>query len=531
MTFRLSSNALKVAVAHLEAFGDTDVFPHLPELEFLRSCRDEIIIELAKLDLDSYQPGTAVEVLAPKGRLGFRIVHQLGFVDSILFIASVAEIGQRIEDVRFPIDMPQAFSYRFSPLETGEIFSADRTFRSWLEYQEGFIRGSPEITRIIETDISDFYSRVNFHRMDNMLDEVASGNGAVRFIKKMIKTVRARQSFGLPVGGAAARLLAELALNDTDKALESNAILSSRYVDDFRLFLTKGDDPYDALAFLAQHLSIREGLSLNQSKTVVFDREGYLEKLQLQLQDIGEAAEDQAFEGLVSNIYADGPPNEADLERLKHLNLMDFLQEELNKEPLDIGRIKLIFRALRISKPFDAVDFVIARLDELAIFSREVAILMHVLQLEHTNCFDSAADKIVDLILSPPASSIELVRAWLVDLFVRGTVPITGRQCRALEAALRSPLHRRQLSLIRGRLADRSHFGVQKTAFSTFSDYEKTCFIWGASCLPRDEFSTWLGTIKPNMTGPTNELFLKWAEKNQGALMDYLRYHPMQQGE
>lgn len=66
MTFKLSISALEKAINHLCKYGDTDVFPHLPELAFFRDESLAIVTELKELDLDSYNPGGAFEALAPK---------------------------------------------------------------------------------------------------------------------------------------------------------------------------------------------------------------------------------------------------------------------------------------------------------------------------------------------------------------------------------------------------------------------------------------------------------------------------------
>ena len=65
---------------------------------------------------------------------------------------------------------------------------------------------------------------------------------------KALKVIRVKQSFGLPVGGTAARLLSELALSDTDRALADHGISATRFVDDFRIFLGARDNPYDVLS-------------------------------------------------------------------------------------------------------------------------------------------------------------------------------------------------------------------------------------------------------------------------------------------
>ena len=93
MTYRLSVNSLTNAASHLCKYGDTDVFPRLVELLFLSEQKSAVIDELKELDLDQYSPGNAFEALAPKSRFGFRIAHQLPFVDTILLLAAVIEIG------------------------------------------------------------------------------------------------------------------------------------------------------------------------------------------------------------------------------------------------------------------------------------------------------------------------------------------------------------------------------------------------------------------------------------------------------
>jgi hypothetical protein len=94
-----------------------------------------------------------------------------------------------------------------------------------LHKQQDIIANNSKIRFVISTDISDYYARINFHRLENLLDEATPGHGAARFIKKHIRIIRAKQSFGLPVGGSAARLLAELALSDTDQALRDRGFI------------------------------------------------------------------------------------------------------------------------------------------------------------------------------------------------------------------------------------------------------------------------------------------------------------------
>lgn len=83
MGYRLPAPSLTHAIKHLCRYGDTDVFPHLPELAFLREQEAAVVKELEDLDLDIFDPVGAIEALGPKSRYGFRIVHQLPLVDTV----------------------------------------------------------------------------------------------------------------------------------------------------------------------------------------------------------------------------------------------------------------------------------------------------------------------------------------------------------------------------------------------------------------------------------------------------------------
>lgn len=521
MGFKLSVSALDKSIKHLCKYGDTDVFPHLPELAFFRDESAAIITELKELDLGSYNPGGAFKALAPKSRFGFRITHQLSAVDTVLLLAAVIEIGSLIEARRPTAKGLEAFSYRFDSTTDGSLFLPNRTFKDWLQVQQTRIQGNLKIKQVVLTDISDFYARINFHRLENLLDEAAPANGAARYIKKVIKVIRAKQSFGLPVGGTAARLLAELSLSDTDRALIDHGIIATRFVDDFRIFMNAGDNPYDVLSFLAQQLSINEGLSLNAAKTRVMSRSAYVDVLKGLTSDIAEEAEGDALETLTADIYFEDSPDPEDIEALKALNLLGFLQEEIGKEDYDVGRIKVIFRALKIVKPPDAIEFIISNFSELVVFAKEVSLLMQALEEEIPGCFDDLTDSVVSAILEPPASSIQVIRTWLLELFARGTVPIKGVQFKKIEN-LPSLLDKRQLHIIRSRTNNKNFFRMHKAAVGQIPPFEQPAFISGAVCLPKDEYENWIATLKPIFSGPTCHIFLKWAKSNKEKLISKL---------
>jgi len=53
---------------------------------------------------------------------------------------------------------------------------------------------------VLETDIADFYQRIYFHRVENLLNDAGASRESYTLIKKIIQVCRSKQSFGLPVG-------------------------------------------------------------------------------------------------------------------------------------------------------------------------------------------------------------------------------------------------------------------------------------------------------------------------------------------
>lgn len=513
---------MKAAIRHLCRYGDTDIFPHLPELAFFADDEGAIIDELSKLDLDSYAPAGAFEALAPKGRYAFRIAHQLPALETLLLLACVVEVGEKIEAKRQAPESARAFSYRFSvDTKTSQVFRPDRTFKDWLHRQQEIIDDKRQIKKIVSTDISDFYTRINVHRIENLLDEAAPGSGAVRFIKKHIKAIRAKQSFGLPVGGSASRLLAELALSDTDQALKDNGLIASRFVDDFRVFLRGTDSPYDALGYLAEQLGINEGLSLNAAKTNVQERRDYIKYLDRLTLDPTDDTDGVGLEALTAELYSNDEPDEEDLAQLKGIDLIALLEKEIRVDGWDLGKIRVLFRALKIARPKDSVIFIEDNFETLVIFAKEVCLLMEALVEDEPNCLDHLLEEVLDAILAPPASCVQLIRTWLLEIFVRGIIPIPLTKVKQLEA-LPAVIDKRQLLLIRGRCNDKNYFRRQKTAIHNFSDLELSCLVWGASCLPKDEYEKWIDHSKASFNKPLGALFLKWAVSNRNSLISKL---------
>ena len=129
---------------------------------------------------------------------------------------------------------------------------------------------------VVLTDIADFYPRIYHHRVENALRRLPSpGDNPARLLQ-LLTHFSKTASYGLPVGGPASRILAELALNDADRQLARRKYNFCRYADDYSLFCNSKSDAYRGLVLLSEKLA-NEGLALQKSKTRILTSKEFLE--------------------------------------------------------------------------------------------------------------------------------------------------------------------------------------------------------------------------------------------------------------
>src|SRR5206468_1072650 len=102
--------------------------------------------------------------------------------------------------------------------------------------------------------------------------------GHVTALVRLLKSWNFTVSYGVPVGPAPSRLLAELAIDDVDRALKSEGATFCRYSDDYRIFCSSRRRAHEVLGVLANILFENHGLTLQQHKTKVVSVETFRQK-------------------------------------------------------------------------------------------------------------------------------------------------------------------------------------------------------------------------------------------------------------
>ena len=208
--------------------------------------------------------GNVCHIAVPKGRHTFRTVTQLSLCDTLKYTALVFSIGKVIEANRLPKNV--VFSNRFD----ARRYVLDRKGYDRFRQESKRLSASDKYKVKIITDVANYYDRLNLHKLENILKQIKCDEATVTKLNQILIRWSQQQSFGIPVGTDASRLLAEAMLIDADKELSSHRIKFIRYVDDYRIFCGSAERAYEAMQILDSSLR-REGLFLNSGKTRLVD--------------------------------------------------------------------------------------------------------------------------------------------------------------------------------------------------------------------------------------------------------------------
>jgi len=293
-------------------------------------------------------------LIAPSGPAGFRVVTKIHPFWNIYLNGLAIAIAESLE----PLRAPNAHSYRYVAGDDAQLFDINRSWRAFKEATVVHAEAAGPDALVVQTDISSFYEHVSHHYIENFINDLGGECAAVsKQMNALLGKLSAGRSFGLPVGGQGARVLAELFLNQVDSALSAFGVNWHRYVDDYVLIAANTSDAYRALGILA-HCLMDYGLSLNKSKTVLLTTKHYRDYVSAQLGgDDAEAAKLRTID-LKFDPYSDKP--DEDYESLKEtvetLQVRGLLNRELEKALPDTFLVAQIGRTMRLHEPQIALE-------------------------------------------------------------------------------------------------------------------------------------------------------------------------------
>lgn len=274
-------DAIAAAIENVKTHADTDIFPSPGDADWLLVDRENAIQRIVAIHYDfeqysAHSPPDVIRCFVPAGYLGQRLASQIPSLWNAYYLALVIACGPAIERARSSAH--QVFSYRFiTPEEVGgRIF--DRAV-GWACFLDATRQNAANHPHCVVTDISDFYHRISAVTVSKALQQAGVEHSLRERLVKVLQLLEIDR-FGLPVGGPASRLLAELTLVRTDSQLQHLNIPFTRFVDDIRLFAVSEVDAHRQLVKLGEILS-EDGFFLQKSKTRVYRSRDLIEEMDL----------------------------------------------------------------------------------------------------------------------------------------------------------------------------------------------------------------------------------------------------------
>jgi hypothetical protein len=519
----LSDAALDWSLKHVAAWGDTDIFPTAFEFAAISSEWNNVKASIQNADMMKWKVRPYRRCLVPKHRFGFRISTQLDPLDFLAFTALIHEVGEKLEACRIPVADNIVHSYRFAPDADVRMFSDKYTYRSFQKAsQEACDKHNP--SHVVIADIADFFPRLYTHRIDNALaSALGVGHMHSLAIKQLIGHWAGAYSYGIPVGSAASRLIAEVTISDIDQLLLSEGARYVRYSDDFRFFCNSEAEAYKYLTLIARSLIDNHGLTLQQNKTKIVPievfRTKYLRENEKQeLETLSERFYELLAEIGINDTYGEinyhslSPEHQ---EAIDQLNLEGILKEQIAEEEPDLSLLKFLLRRLAQLGDTDAAILIFDNFAKFVPVVREtVEYLLH-LESVSTTMKAELGERLVAIYRdeTSPASHLEYSRMYLLRPFALDGDWNSNEQYVKLFNDSIDEFSRREILLAMGRSKKDFWFRSRKQNLQEMTSWIRRAFIYGASCLPDDEYKHWIRGIDGQLDDVERAVAL-WARKN-----------------
>jgi hypothetical protein len=523
MPLTLTDASLDWALQHALRFSDTDIFPDAFEFNAIADNWADVKASIQAADILEWKVRPSRRCLVPKHRFGFRISTQLDPLDFLVLTALVREIGEKLEAQRIPADENIVHSYRFSPDVDGRMFSDKYTYRSFQQASHDYC-DKAEPSHVVIADIADFFPRLYTHRIDNALDSALGiGHMHAKALKDLISHWAGAYSYGIPVGSAASRLIAEVTISDIDQLLLSEGTHYVRYSDDFRIFCSSEAEAYKYLTLIARSLFENHGLTLQQNKTKIVSVDTF-RKVYLRENDKRELDTlSERFYELLSNIGIEDTYGEIDYDALlpeyqqaiDELNLASILNEQLNEEELDISLVKFLLRRLGQLGSVEPIELIFDNFSKFVPVIRET--MEYLLRLDSLDAPKKVAlgKRLISIYKdeSSSASCLEYARMYMLRPFAVDREWNSEDQYVKLFNETPDEFSKRELLLAMGRSKQHFWFRSRKQYLQEMTPWIRRAFIYSASCLPADEFKHWIRGIDGQLDN-VERAIATWAKKN-----------------
>lgn len=347
---------LKKSINNIIAHGDTDIFPFPVENLLFNDSTPEILNLLENVhsnfkDYINQYPVLHVRTLQAVGYYGFRYGTQIDPLWNAYLLALVISIADDIEKARISINEKKVFSYRYK-YDKKNKYLFDREY-NWSKFNQRAVELAEKKSIVLKFDISNFYPSIYHHRIENALRLATKNQEYVNRILSLLTKISKGVSYGLPVGGPAARILSELLLDRVDRLLLTKGIEFCRYADDYIIFTDSVQEAYGNLIYLSEKLAENEGLAIQKSKTQIMTSKEFLSLSEFGSTNDSKDENIQADNFLKLRLFYDpySPTANEDYDELKNelekFDIVGMLGKEITKSRINQALTRRLINSVK----------------------------------------------------------------------------------------------------------------------------------------------------------------------------------------
>jgi len=443
---------------------------------------------------------------APKVSGGFRIVHQLDPIDSIVYAALAYEIAEKVELVRPTVQEKIACSYRLK-IGDASFFSGGSGYADFVSQTEQL---AGDYKYVLNTDITDFYNQIYLHRLNNNIEFADDAlKGVADDIEDFVSRLNVKTSQGVPVGPAASIVMAETVMVDIDRKISNMGFPHTRYVDDIRIFSNSREDLLIAHQDLCLYLYQSHRLTLSSEKTDHFESAEFVEK---RLHNPYVEERTKFFRSLeIFNPYTQ-ELEEVEFEvldddALVESRLNDIIDRVLEYSQLDLGLIRSVLRRARQHRVVSIADKILPNFERFTPVISDVALYLAEIS------DDQLADQwtpIFEAHINQRLYDCQIVRFWMEWFMSKSTVLLENNVIRQFFASSPSFVHRASAAITTRDIAwVRDH----RDQLANLGNWERRALIHAARILPTDERVPWLRLAESNLISPLDRWCAKWVRE------------------
>lgn len=510
--FNLTEAELQASLEAIQHHGYSAMLPTPPEWKTVQTNWSAVKQYLSQIDLDTYEPHKPLRIFAPKSRANVRVVHLLHPEDLLIYTALVLIVKDDLERARISKQARRVFSYRAKPSVSNRLYDARGSHDAYLSQ----LRNKSEKAQVQFVglaDIADFYPRIYQHRLENIIQTTATtqrGNDVARvLVKKLIAKLMGRNSYGIPVGPYASRLLGEAVLIDVDAHLQAKGVDYVRWVDDYNIFTRTEFLAQRTLFELAEWLYTQHGLTLQAAKTKLLPVDRYASEV-LARPSESVTDRDQVIrllqEGAFENEYDDAdeeydPDEEAVQDLLEALQVYDLhklLKESISDaELVDYEVVRYVLTRLpRIpgadeQLKSDLLDLILDKAELLYPAAEFVASYVLTFDSMPTNRRKMVANKLLKPLRSKTNPPPDYYAMWVLHIFSTSSVWNHASDIRRLYETANSDVVKRYAALAIATCGSRADALAIKDELGSSASMLRLAILSASELLGPDERKHW----------------------------------------